>query len=136
MLIIRLRSIKFFTTTNKSTKTHLPQIQNSNRKTKKMIRPSILIFSMIILLAILLNSTFKKRVDLPMEVPNVYTLDEIEVILGQYVSEISHEAIQHHGRFTIALSGGSLPSILGKTLKKEKYLNSVDWKNWHVFFCG
>ncbi|KAK9766445.1 suppressor of los1-1 [Basidiobolus ranarum] len=61
--------------------------------------------------------------------PNV---SEVSVALAQYVAKASAEAIQRHGRFTVALSGGSLPNTLAAVLKDDP---SVQWSKWHVFFA-
>ncbi|KAJ3214932.1 6-phosphogluconolactonase [Dinochytrium kinnereticum] len=52
--------------------------------------------------------------------------------LNARVSIASSEAIASHGRFTVAISGGSLPSILSANLRDNK---SIDWTKWHVFLA-
>ncbi|GIK41847.1 MAG: 6-phosphogluconolactonase [Chloroflexota bacterium] len=57
------------------------------------------------------------------------------VQLGQaaaaHVAQLSAEAIAARGRFTVALSGGSLPQVLGPALVKQ----ATDWSAWHVFWA-
>ncbi|KAJ3101670.1 6-phosphogluconolactonase [Phlyctochytrium planicorne] len=52
--------------------------------------------------------------------------------LDRRVSEASARAIASHNRFTVAISGGSLPTLLSAVLKSNK---SVDWSKWHVFLA-
>ncbi|MCK6623937.1 MAG: 6-phosphogluconolactonase [Anaerolineae bacterium] len=55
--------------------------------------------------------------------------------LGQaaaaHVAQIAAEAIPARGRFMVALSGGSLPQLLGPALVKQ----ASDWSAWHVFWA-
>ncbi|ORX92734.1 6-phosphogluconolactonase [Basidiobolus meristosporus CBS 931.73] len=70
-----------------------------------------------------------------MATPIVYSFpncSEVSVALAKFVAKASAEAIQRHGRFTIALSGGSLPQTLSAVLKDDP---SVQWSKWHVFFA-
>lgn len=39
--------------------------------------------------------------------------DEVGASVGELVLRVSQEAIATHGRFTLALSGGSLPKVRG-----------------------
>ncbi|KAJ3177522.1 6-phosphogluconolactonase [Irineochytrium annulatum] len=58
--------------------------------------------------------------------------DAISSALDARVSAASASAIQRTGRFTVAISGGSLPSQLGANIKHN---NSVDWSKWHVWLA-
>jgi 6-phosphogluconolactonase len=62
----------------------------------------------------------------------VHKLDgsEIGAAVAQYVSELATAAIAANGKFTIALSGGSMPKVLGQGLPGLK----MEWDKWHVFF--
>ncbi len=55
--------------------------------------------------------------------------------LGQaaaaYVAQVSAAAIAARGRFSVALSGGSLPKLLGPALTAQP----LDWSAWHVFWA-
>ncbi|CAH1760044.1 8654_t:CDS:2 [Entrophospora sp. SA101] len=53
--------------------------------------------------------------------------------LSDMIVELSKKSIATRGRFTIGLSGGSLPKILSLKLKSHKY--DVEWNKWQVFFC-
>ncbi|CAK4697020.1 hypothetical protein Ae201684_011664 [Aphanomyces euteiches] len=59
--------------------------------------------------------------------------DAVGSAVAKLVAELSHEAIAKTGRFTVALSGGSLPKILEKGLSSLK--DGVDFSKWHVFFA-
>ena len=61
-----------------------------------------------------------------------HTKDELAKEVALYVGPIAHEAIASRGLFTIALSGGSMPKMLGAAdgLCSLK----TDWSKWHVFF--
>lgn len=57
----------------------------------------------------------------------IYTFPDTAALsqgLDKYVAKLSAEAIQRHGKFTVALSGGSLPKQLSAVLKHN---NSVDF---------
>jgi len=59
-------------------------------------------------------------------------IDDLSAYLEHIVSEIAKDAIRVNGRFSLALSGGSLPKILSLKLKDNKEL---DFNKWHVFFA-
>ncbi|KAJ0407667.1 hypothetical protein ATCC90586_001849 [Pythium insidiosum] len=61
------------------------------------------------------------------------TTDAVGQAVGHLVHKHSREAIAKHGRFTLALSGGSLPKILNKGLASIK--DGLDFSKWHVFFA-
>lgn len=47
---------------------------------------------------------------------------------------LAQAAIAEHGRFTVALSGGSTPRALYQRLAQSPLKESVDWANVHVFW--
>ena len=59
--------------------------------------------------------------------------------LGQaaafYVSRVASGAVTSRGRFMVALSGGSLPKLLGPPLVTEPLRSQIDWSAWHVFWA-
>ncbi|KAJ3188367.1 6-phosphogluconolactonase [Gaertneriomyces sp. JEL0708] len=57
---------------------------------------------------------------------------DISVALDRKVTELSKKAIETSSRFTVALSGGSLPKILGEKLKDNK---DIDFSKWHIFWA-
>lgn len=58
--------------------------------------------------------------------------DEMSEALNFWVAGLAQVAIAKSDRFTIAISGGSLPSILGAKLSTNA---TIDWSKWHVFFA-
>jgi len=57
--------------------------------------------------------------------------DALSKALDHFTSRISAESIAKNGRFTIALSGGSLPKLFSAVLRHNK---TIDFSKWHVFF--
>ena len=63
--------------------------------------------------------------------------------LGAFVAAESARAIADHGRFVVAISGGSLPKILAAGIFPGEDLGGADgslastvaWDKWHVFFA-
>lgn len=53
---------------------------------------------------------------------------------ADYVVRIARESIATHGRFTLALSGGSTPKKLYSLLSKEPYRNQIDWALLEIFW--
>ena len=45
------------------------------------------------------------------------------------------EAVAARGRFAVALSGGSLPDLLGPALIRQARDGGADWRAWHVFWA-
>ena len=60
------------------------------------------------------------------------TKDNVGVLSGAFVAEASAKAIAKHGRFVVAISGGSLPKLLASGIVDNK---SVEFSKWHVFFA-
>ncbi|MDH5546640.1 MAG: 6-phosphogluconolactonase [Gammaproteobacteria bacterium] len=60
--------------------------------------------------------------------------DELSKAAADCWQQLSAEAIQARGRFTVALSGGTTPKRLFTLLAQEPYRSSVDWKNCVIFF--
>lgn len=52
-----------------------------------------------------------------------------------HVARLSAQAITARGRFTVALSGGSLPKLLCPPLAAEPLRTQIDWSAWHVFWA-
>ncbi len=52
-----------------------------------------------------------------------------------YVAQIAAEAVAERGRFSVALSGGSLPKLLSPPLANEPLRSQIDWSAWHVFWA-
>ena len=63
------------------------------------------------------------------------TSQELSKSIGSYVAQLSAQTIPVRGRFTVALSGGSLPRLLAPRLITEPLADDIDWSAWHVFFA-
>ncbi|HYK85050.1 MAG TPA: 6-phosphogluconolactonase [Ktedonobacteraceae bacterium] len=53
---------------------------------------------------------------------------------AQYIVRLANEAIVSHGRFSIALSGGSTPRVLYGLLGDEPYRNQINWSQVEIFW--
>jgi 6-phosphogluconolactonase len=53
--------------------------------------------------------------------------DELATALGSFVVNAQTEALKKTSRFKIAISGGSLPKVLGQGLMSR---NDVQWDKW------
>ena len=62
------------------------------------------------------------------------TIDELLGKMADYVIAAANESIQDHGRFTIALSGGSSPEKLYKLLISPAYIERTDLSKVYFFF--
>ncbi len=54
--------------------------------------------------------------------------------LANYFVTTAKGCIEHKGRFTVALSGGSSPKKLYELLSSEVYKNALDWEKVYFFF--
>jgi 6-phosphogluconolactonase len=61
-------------------------------------------------------------------------VDTLSHDAAEYVVRIVTESIKTHGRFTIALSGGSTPRKLYGLLGNEPYRSQIDWTPVHIFW--
>lgn len=48
--------------------------------------------------------------------------------------QMAQETIAQHGRFTVALSGGSTPKAMFALLASEPYRNEIDWAHVYIFW--
>uniref|UniRef100_A0A5B6ZUT5 Probable 6-phosphogluconolactonase n=1 Tax=Davidia involucrata TaxID=16924 RepID=A0A5B6ZUT5_DAVIN len=62
------------------------------------------------------------------------SLDELRTDLADYIAELSEVSVKERGVFAIALSGGSLISLMGK-LCEAPYNKTVDWAKWYIFWA-
>ena len=69
---------------------------------------------------------------------------DIGVALKERIKHASKQAILNTGKFTVAISGGSLPSILASGLlaenssanaNKSSNIDDIEWSKWHVFLA-
>ncbi|KAI0271507.1 6-phosphogluconolactonase [Gloeopeniophorella convolvens] len=66
--------------------------------------------------------------------PVVYSFPDASQLsdaLADYVLKAQREAIEKRGRFTVAISGGSLPQTLSALIGKS----GVKWDKWQVFYA-
>ncbi|WP_051351063.1 6-phosphogluconolactonase [Sulfobacillus thermosulfidooxidans] len=62
------------------------------------------------------------------------SLEDVVDNLTHWLIEEAHNAIQDHGRFRLALSGGSTPKALYSYLAQEPYQSQIDWSRTEIFF--
>src|SRR5689334_22579305 len=66
---------------------------------------------------------------------NVYqSVDELLQKLSEYFIASASRSIISHGRFSVALSGGSSPKKLYALLASASYKDRVDWEKLQFFF--
>ncbi|MGZ3608869.1 MAG: 6-phosphogluconolactonase, partial [Ktedonobacteraceae bacterium] len=53
---------------------------------------------------------------------------------AEYIMQIAKEAIDLHGRFTIALTGGTTPGEAYSLLGSEPIRSQIDWQRVHIFW--
>lgn len=53
---------------------------------------------------------------------------------ARYIVQVAHKAIAAHGRFTLALSGGSTPKKLYELLGNVPYCSQIDWALVEIFW--
>jgi len=69
--------------------------------------------------------------------PTLYsfkTTDDIAVGLADFIKKSYENALERHGKFTIGVSGGSLPKTLGKAILPLPE-GTFDYSKWEVFFA-
>ncbi|KAL9679797.1 hypothetical protein QQ045_017666 [Rhodiola kirilowii] len=59
--------------------------------------------------------------------------DELSRDLVDYIADLSEAAVKERGSFAIALSGGSLISLIGK-LCESPHNQTMYWSKWYVFW--
>lgn len=57
----------------------------------------------------------------------------LDVCIRHFVSTC-RSAIQEHGSFTVALSGGSTPKAIYERLCAEPYCNQIEWEKVHLYW--
>jgi 6-phosphogluconolactonase len=60
--------------------------------------------------------------------------EALGVAIADYWLQVSRQAINRHGRFAVALAGGSTPRLLYQTLAQSPYREAVAWDKVWVFF--
>ena len=54
---------------------------------------------------------------------------------AEYIASQERRAIAEKGRFSVALSGGSLPKLIGVGLKSLLEQGKIDPSKWHVYYA-
>jgi len=62
------------------------------------------------------------------------TPDELAHAAADHFAALAQEAISSHGRFSVALAGGSTPRATYELLATIEYAQKVDWERVHVFW--
>jgi 6-phosphogluconolactonase len=60
--------------------------------------------------------------------------DSLAIGAAEQLIELAKSAITEHGRFSIALSGGSTPRSLYELLATPAYAGCINWQQVHVFW--
>lgn len=58
------------------------------------------------------------------------TFDALQDSLAKFIIKAQKDSVEKKGRFTVAISGGSLPKQLNGLIGKP----GVKWDKWSVFF--
>ena len=53
---------------------------------------------------------------------------------AQIFSQTAKESVNRHGRFAVALSGGSTPRPMHRLLSEEPYVSEIAWHKIHIFW--
>ncbi|MFS8020796.1 putative 6-phosphogluconolactonase [Helianthus anomalus] len=69
-----------------------------------------------------------------MEVRIHECLDELSTDLADQIEELCEESIKDHGVFAVAISGGSIISLMRK-LSEAPYKKTIDWSKWYIFWA-
>lgn len=59
----------------------------------------------------------------------------LSLAAAERFASLSREAIQAHGRFSVALSGGASPRLLYVLLGREPFLSAIGWDLIHFFWA-
>jgi len=62
------------------------------------------------------------------------TLDELSFNAAETFIELASEAVDRHGRFVLALSGGSTPRRMFELLAESKNMNRILWDRTFIFW--
>lgn len=61
--------------------------------------------------------------------------DSLGRAAAAHIAKLSAGASAARRRFTVAISGGSLPKLIAPALTSEPLRSQIDWESWHVFFA-
>ena len=62
------------------------------------------------------------------------TQQEVADVAATWIAAQARRAYEDHGRFSIALSGGSTPHLLNTILAGPEWRDRMDWTWWDVYF--
>lgn len=62
-------------------------------------------------------------------------LESLSRTAAELFSALSQKAIAAHGRFSVAISGGSTPLLLYTLLGLSPWRETIDWKHVHLFWA-
>lgn len=63
------------------------------------------------------------------------TTAALSASIAAYIAAQSAQAIAARGRFTVAVSGGSMPALLAAGLLAEPWPRQINWPTWRLFFA-
>ncbi len=69
--------------------------------------------------------------------PTIKVVPDVAAIVStaaEIIVESAKRAIADHGKFSLALSGGSTPKPLYELLASDAYVRKIDWANWEIYF--
>ncbi|KAI9659690.1 MAG: suppressor of los1-1 [Trizodia sp. TS-e1964] len=76
------------------------------------------------------------------KVPNLYVFKDVSYLAKQlrsYVIHCQNAGLERHGKFQVAISGGSLPATLAQALLASARPNdssdTIHWSKWQIFFA-
>lgn len=61
--------------------------------------------------------------------------DQLAARAAELIFSAARRAIEHHGRFSVALSGGESPAPLFRRLADQSAASGIDWTKVHVFWA-
>ncbi len=61
--------------------------------------------------------------------------EELAVAVADHVASAAADAIAAHGRFAVALAGGSTPRAMYEHLASREFAASIDWSRVHLFWA-
>jgi len=61
-------------------------------------------------------------------------MDDLSTAVGDFVVNAAARALAERDRFFVALSGGTVMTVLGSMLAVEPRRSLIDWWGWHVFW--
>jgi 6-phosphogluconolactonase len=62
-------------------------------------------------------------------------MDDLSTAVGDFVVNAAARAVAARRSFFVALSGGTVMTVLGSMLAIEPRRSLIDWRGWHVFWA-